>query len=987
MPRSDSRSLPTIASVLALALMLIPMHGGAQGIGLSLTPTVEETRWGKELLIPNTVFPGALASAHFGRFVSLDAHYFQSGRQEVTGSATPMEARRWGGDIFVALSPTPIAPFVRLGAGVVEFRPEQEGAEASRHLAASFGGGLRFAVRDRLSGELSVRRLSFRAGPGSGVLEDDGSGDPVQDIGTYTIGAGLRVPLGGTWDNPETDEAVRNLRTLALPVRLFGGSVGFAEELGLENHPVVGALFGVDLGPFVGTSLYAFGSAEDGLGSPELFYGYGLESSFNLVRRGAGATPHLILGGGRVHFTEADRAAADLDGRKKWTATLGAGVDFTVTDRFRGEAAVRNLVLTQPASTDVSSPDQLRSNWLVSAGVRFVVGGGRGSEGPSSGATGRSDAPSRTPSDASGRGASAGDTPAGDERRRATSDDIEQLELERRRLLGQIEVERLRQALERLTTEDDPSAAERLLAEERGEPGEPAAPRTFELPVLEEGEIRVRFGPERGIDSVTATTDEGAAGQGDAEPAEVRDPRVASLLERVARLEGRIDELSDGADQATAPAVPGNLQVDVQAPGTVEGGAATGAEPAPRGIFRGEGPGFDGAALYAGGRLEPTSQGVIGGEVDIGSALGGALRVRPGFALGFGSDLIWSLGTDVAWPVPFTLWAIRPGLTAGVGILREDGITRVMIPNLGVELGHQLTDRLEGYMAYQTLDLFDDQRLVLGVRLRPDPEQADANVRVTVPGRAATGGAAAGGEPATASASRTLEQPDSAEVAERDALREELGELGAEVEALREQLSRSEAAASDAERRADEARAEARAREEEVEADTPAEEPDAPDEEEAEESARPDAAQPSGAAILDELSALERLESVQDVRRVARGVAVVLGGNRTFGVGDVSLSPAAHSEIGLVAEQLLRWDHPISIEGHTDSTGSPELNLRLSEDRAAAVRAALVAHGLAPSEVTSTGFGLTRPIADNTTATGRAANRRVEIVVLVDWAR
>ncbi len=959
-----------------MALMLLPAGGSAQGIGLSLTPSVEETRWGEDLLIPNTVFPGALASAHFGRFVSLDAHYFQSGRQEVTGSATPVEARRWGGDIFVALSPTPIAPFVRLGAGVVEFRPEQEGAEASRHLAASFGGGLRFAVRDRLSGELSVRRLSFRAGPGSGVVEDDGSSDPVRDIGTYTIGAGLRMPLGGTWDNPETDEAVRNLRTLALPVRLFGGSMGFADELGLENHPVMGALLGVDLGPFVGTSLYAFGSAQDGLTSPELFYGYGLESSFNLVRRGAGATPHLILGGGRVHFTEADRATADLDGRKKWTATIGAGLDFTVTDRFRGEAAVRNLVLTQPASADVSSPDQLRSNWLLSAGIRFVVGGGRG----------RSDTPSQVSSDASGRGGSAGDAPATDDRRRATPDEIEQLELERQRLLGELEVERLRRALDRLRAEDDPSAAERLLAEARREPGEPAAPRTFELPVLEEGEIRVRFGPERGVDSVTTTTGDPAARQDgtddDADPTEARDPRVASLLERVARLEGRIEELSDRAGQAAAPAVPGNLQVDVQAPGAVGGGAAAGAvsEPAPRGIFRGEGPGFDGAALYAGGRLEPTSQGIMGGEVDIGSALGGSLRVRPGFALGFGSNFIWSLGTDVAWPAPFTLWGLRPGLTAGVGILREDGVTRVMIPNLGVELGHRLTERLEGYMAYQTLDLFDDQRLVVGVRLRPGPEEEEARVRVTVPGRAAEVDSAAGRAPAVGASG----QPDSAAVAEREALREELGELGAEVEALRNALSRAEDTARQAERRAEEARAEARTRDQ-AERDA-AEEEEEPDEPDADERAAADPSD-SAAAMVEELSALERLESVQDVRRVARGVAVVLGGNRTFGVGEDSLSPMAHSEIGLIAEELLRWDHPISIEGHTDSTGGPELNLSLSEDRAAAVRAALVAHGLAPSAVTSTGFGLTRPVADNATADGRASNRRVEIVVLLDGLR
>jgi outer membrane protein OmpA-like peptidoglycan-associated protein len=68
----------------------------------------------------------------------------------------------------------------------------------------------------------------------------------------------------------------------------------------------------------------------------------------------------------------------------------------------------------------------------------------------------------------------------------------------------------------------------------------------------------------------------------------------------------------------------------------------------------------------------------------------------------------------------------------------------------------------------------------------------------------------------------------------------------------------------------------------------------------------------------------------------------------------------------------------IAIEGHTDSKGSAPYNLKLSRDRAAAVRAFLVRAGVPEQRLTSDGFGSTKPIEDNKTETGRAKNRRVE---------
>ncbi len=71
----------------------------------------------------------------------------------------------------------------------------------------------------------------------------------------------------------------------------------------------------------------------------------------------------------------------------------------------------------------------------------------------------------------------------------------------------------------------------------------------------------------------------------------------------------------------------------------------------------------------------------------------------------------------------------------------------------------------------------------------------------------------------------------------------------------------------------------------------------------------------------------------------------------------------------------------IQIDGHTDSQGKDDYNLDLSNRRAASVKAYLVSKGIAESRLNSTGYGETKPIADNKTAKGRAQNRRVEMVL------
>src|SRR5271163_4740232 len=127
-----------------------------------------------------------------------------------------------------------------------------------------------------------------------------------------------------------------------------------------------------------------------------------------------------------------------------------------------------------------------------------------------------------------------------------------------------------------------------------------------------------------------------------------------------------------------------------------------------------------------------------------------------------------------------------------------------------------------------------------------------------------------------------------------------------------------------------------------------------------------------------------QLNSVLATSESARGLIVNMS-DVLFDTGRYTLKP--NTQISLAKVSGILQAYPglkLQVEGYTDSVGGDDYNQKLSENRADAVRDYLVSQGVQPDNITSTGYGKAKPVADNDTAQGRAQNRRVQLVVSGD---
>ncbi|HEY6448425.1 MAG TPA: OmpA family protein [Acidobacteriaceae bacterium] len=125
----------------------------------------------------------------------------------------------------------------------------------------------------------------------------------------------------------------------------------------------------------------------------------------------------------------------------------------------------------------------------------------------------------------------------------------------------------------------------------------------------------------------------------------------------------------------------------------------------------------------------------------------------------------------------------------------------------------------------------------------------------------------------------------------------------------------------------------------------------------------------------------DQLNQVLQTQDTARGLIVNMS-DVLFATNQYTLKPDAQIKLAKVSGILLTYPNiKVQVEGYTDNTGSQGYNLTLSQHRATAVQAFLIAQGVSPENITSQGYGEADPVADNSTSGGRAQNRRVEMVI------
>ena len=123
---------------------------------------------------------------------------------------------------------------------------------------------------------------------------------------------------------------------------------------------------------------------------------------------------------------------------------------------------------------------------------------------------------------------------------------------------------------------------------------------------------------------------------------------------------------------------------------------------------------------------------------------------------------------------------------------------------------------------------------------------------------------------------------------------------------------------------------------------------------------------------------------VLPIAQLDRGVQIVLPDSVLFESGKALLNEAASAPyLDRIASLLTtKTEKLIAVEGHTDNVGANALNQKLSEQRADAVAAALIARGVPAVRVSKRGFSFSQPAAPNDVEAGRRLNRRTELIVI-----
>jgi hypothetical protein len=403
-----------LTSIVLYALNTGLATAQVSGVSYSLSPTGSSMSWNEQSGLDGGYMYGGQLGFGFGRYVELSGLFMtSSGVKTNIGNidfldwvAEPrtsvyaeiykprnVDVTRYGGVLTFNLGSGIAYPYVTAGTGILSIDPENR--PKSEQIYLSGGAGLKFSLDNRLSLQFGVENMWYRYNPASTFINEsdlellDYADKDIRDkeVGNWALTAGITGYLGGR--NPaRMSDLDRDLqrqfrggfRGISLIVEPTVGIVQFNDKLPYRaDQRVAGGSAGFDFGPYVGIrGFYLRGLEEDEWSSFDTFAMYGGEMKFRLNDASSGIVPFLSIGAGYIDVNnqyEGRRTANDQP-----FALGGGGAELRLSDNVKLIGSAKAVLVSSEDIGDISSTESIQSSWMFNGGLSFALGSKRNTE-------------------------------------------------------------------------------------------------------------------------------------------------------------------------------------------------------------------------------------------------------------------------------------------------------------------------------------------------------------------------------------------------------------------------------------------------------------------------------------------------------------------------------------------------------------------------------------------------------------------------------
>ena len=366
-------------------------NNGSDNVRYTLSPIANGTAWNSNLGLEDGLFYGGKVGIDFGPLIGLEVSYLTSGNlwtdfsridlRDTMGSLVGdqrVKVRRFGGDLIVRWPTDRVAPFVKLGGGVIRLEPES--SPKVEKIDVRLGGGLEYIFTNRLRTRAWVEMNRFRldrytlapGGAASGQYPIDEDSEKIRN--NLSVGLSLDYAIGQSrFRCIRPDERLQPFSAVELEPLV--GRFDF-DDSRMSTVTVAGARIGGELNPWVGWGLYYWHGMESDLSDTRPLQSYGGEARFSLASK-AGPQPYVSIGAGQIDFRSGYSDSEGTERDDKTALIVGAGIRAEVFSGLQLNVSVRDYMYGEERLDRISGTDEISHNWLLSGALVFGIGGRR----------------------------------------------------------------------------------------------------------------------------------------------------------------------------------------------------------------------------------------------------------------------------------------------------------------------------------------------------------------------------------------------------------------------------------------------------------------------------------------------------------------------------------------------------------------------------------------------------------------------------------